>query len=95
MTAGTRGDGWALDDSGVVSVAASLDNGPGDPAELGQAYSGVQEAYPAFPGSDKAGFSLRDAGGRGGAACAGRHDHGQGQREDRPEAARADPVIFS
>ncbi len=55
---GSRGAGWVLDDSGVASVTAALDNGPANPAELGQAYPGVQEAYPAFPGSDKAGFSF-------------------------------------
>jgi hypothetical protein len=55
---GFRGYGWALDDSGVASVAASLDNGPATPAELGQASPGVKNAYPTFPSSDKAGFSF-------------------------------------
>jgi len=58
VTSGFRAFGWALDDSGVSSVTASLDNGPANPAELGQSFSGVKEAYPTFPGSDKAGFSF-------------------------------------
>ena len=58
VASGSRGYGWALDDSGVASVTASLDNGPAKPAELGQSYPGVKEAYPTFPNSDKAGFSF-------------------------------------
>jgi len=58
VASGSPGYGWALDDSGVASVTASLDNGPAKPAELGQSYPGVKEAYPTFPSSDKAGFSF-------------------------------------
>jgi hypothetical protein len=55
VASGSPGYGWALDDSGVASVTASLDNGPAT-AALGQSYPGVREAYPSFPNSDKAGF---------------------------------------
>ncbi|HYV40402.1 MAG TPA: hypothetical protein VEO02_01305 [Thermoanaerobaculia bacterium] len=58
VASGSAGYGWALDDSSVASVTASLDNGPAKPAELGQSYPGVKEAYPTFPNSDKAGFSF-------------------------------------
>ena len=56
VTAGTVATGWALDDSGVAGVSASLDNGPPFSATLGQAFPGVKEAYPTFPTADKAGF---------------------------------------
>jgi hypothetical protein len=56
VASGSQGYGWALDDSSVANVTASLDNGPAKPAELGQSYPGVKEAYPTFPNSDKAGF---------------------------------------
>ena len=55
---GSTGNGWALDDSGVASVTVSLDNGAALAATLGQAFSGVKEAYPTFPDSAKAGFSF-------------------------------------
>ncbi len=58
VASGSRGYGWALDDSGVESVTVSLDNGPAAPAQLAQNYPGVREAYPTFPDSDKAGFSF-------------------------------------
>jgi hypothetical protein len=58
VASGSPGYGWALDDSSVASVTASLDNGPAKPAELGRSYPGVKEAYPTFPNSDKAGFSF-------------------------------------
>ncbi len=58
VASGSRGYGWALDDSGVANIAVSLDNGPATPAELGQNYPGVRDAYPTFPNSDKAGFSF-------------------------------------
>ena len=56
VESGSRAYGWALDDSGVSIVIASLDNGPALPAELGQNSPAVQKAYPTFPNSDKAGF---------------------------------------
>lgn len=54
----SRAYGWALDDSGIVAVTVSLDNGPPAPAALGQNFPGVKEAYPTFPNSDKAGFGF-------------------------------------
>jgi hypothetical protein len=56
VASGSRAYGWALDDSGVTSVTASLDGGPAAPAELGQSSPAVKQAYPTFPNSDKAGF---------------------------------------
>jgi hypothetical protein len=56
VASGSRAYGWALDDSGVKSVIASLDGGPATPAELGQSSPVVKQAYPTFPNSDKAGF---------------------------------------
>jgi hypothetical protein len=58
MASGSWAYGWALDDSGIAAVTASLDNGPALPATLGQTFPGVKEAYPMYPGSDKAGFSF-------------------------------------
>jgi hypothetical protein len=58
VASGSVANGWALDDSGVASVTMSLDNGPGLAATLGQAFPGVKEAYPTFPGSDKPGFTF-------------------------------------
>jgi hypothetical protein len=52
----SRAYGWALDDSGVRRVTASLDNGPALPAALGQSSPAIKQAYPTFPDSDKAGF---------------------------------------
>lgn len=56
MASGSRAYGWALDDSGVRSVTATLDGGPAVAAELGQNSPVVKQAYPTFPNSDKAGF---------------------------------------
>ena len=56
MAPGSIATGWALDDSGVASVSASLDNGTPLTVTRGEAFPGVKEAYPAFPASDKAGF---------------------------------------
>jgi hypothetical protein len=56
VASGSVATGWALDDSGVARVTASLDNGPALAATRGQAFPGVREAYPTFPGSDKPGF---------------------------------------
>ena len=58
VASGSTATGWALDDSGVAGVAVSLDNGPAAAATLGQNFPGVREAYPTFPGSDKAGFTF-------------------------------------
>jgi hypothetical protein len=58
VASGSVATGWALDDSGVVSVTVSFDNGPALAAMRGQAFPGVREAYPTFRGSDKAGFSF-------------------------------------
>ena len=58
VASGSRALGWALDDSGVARVDGSLDNGPATPAELGQAFSGVKEAYPNYPNSDRPGFAF-------------------------------------
>jgi len=56
VATGSVATGWALDDSGVATVSASLDNGPPLAVTRGQAFPGVKEAYPTFPASDKAGF---------------------------------------
>jgi len=56
VASGSRAYGWALDDSGVKSVTASLDGGPATLAELGQGSPVVKQAYPTFPNSDRAGF---------------------------------------
>jgi hypothetical protein len=58
VASGSWAFGWALDDSGIVAVTVSLDNGPTAPAALGQSFPGVKEAYPTFPNSDKAGFGF-------------------------------------
>jgi hypothetical protein len=53
---GSWGYGWALDDSGIAAVTVSFDGGSGIPAQTGQAFPGVKEAYPNLPDNDKAGF---------------------------------------
>jgi Bacterial Ig domain len=58
VASGSRGAGWALDDSGVAKVEVALDESPKTPAQLGQPFPGVHEAYPTYPGSDKAGFTF-------------------------------------
>ena len=58
VAAGAWSYGWALDDSGVASVAVSLDNGPVSAAAVGQPFPGVKEAYPNYPDADKAGFGF-------------------------------------
>jgi len=50
------GTGWALDDSGIFQVTATADNGAVAPAQIGQAFPGVKEAYPESPDNDRAGF---------------------------------------
>lgn len=50
------GTGWALDDSGIFQVTATLDTGAIVPARLGDPFPGVKEAYPEMPNNDKAGF---------------------------------------
>ncbi len=56
VASGSRAYGWALDDSGVKSVTASLDNGSAISVELDQNSPVVKGAYPTFPNADKAGF---------------------------------------
>jgi hypothetical protein len=56
VTSGSRGYGWALDDSGITIITVSLDGAPAAPAEIDQSSPAVKEAYPTFPRSDKAGF---------------------------------------
>jgi hypothetical protein len=58
VASGFRAYGWALDDSGIAGVTASLDDGPPAAAALDQSFPGVREAYPTFPNSDKAGFGF-------------------------------------
>jgi|GEM_PF-336288 len=58
VASGSWAYGWALDDSGIASVSAALDNGPATQAATGQFYPGVKEAYPTFPNADKAGFGF-------------------------------------
>lgn len=58
VAAGAWSYGWALDDSGVASVAVSLDNGASSAAAIGQPFPGVKEAYPTYPDADKAGFGF-------------------------------------
>lgn len=50
------GTGWALDDSGIAQVTATVDNGAVSSAKIGQPFPGVKEAYPSLPDNDKAGF---------------------------------------
>jgi hypothetical protein len=50
------GTGWALDDSGIFQVTATADGGAPTPAQIGQAFPGVREAYPNLPDNEKAGF---------------------------------------
>ena len=50
------GTGWALDDSGILQVTATAENGSSAPAKIGQAFPGVKEAYPNMTDNDKAGF---------------------------------------
>jgi hypothetical protein len=56
VEAGSWGYGWALDDSGVAAVQASVDGGPQIFVKLGQPFPGVKEANPNIPDNDKAGF---------------------------------------
>ncbi len=58
VAGGTWAYGWALDESGVAKVEASLDSGPATPAATGQFFPGVKEAYPTYPDADKAGFGF-------------------------------------
>jgi hypothetical protein len=58
VSSGSWAFGWALDDSGIASVSAALDNGPATQALTGQFYPGVKEAYPNLPNADKAGFGF-------------------------------------
>ena len=58
VASGSRGAGWALDDSGVAKVEVGLDEGPRAAAELGKPFPGVHEAYPNYPDSDKSGFTF-------------------------------------
>jgi len=58
VASGSWAYGWALDDSGIASVSAALDNGPATQAAIGQFYPGVKESYPNFPNADKAGFGF-------------------------------------
>jgi hypothetical protein len=50
------GTGWALDDSGIASVTATIDGTTVVPARIGDAFPGVKEAHPEMPDNDKAGF---------------------------------------
>lgn len=50
------GTGWALDDSGIFQVTATVDGGPPSPARIGDPFPGVKEAHPEMPDNDKAGF---------------------------------------
>jgi len=56
VDSGGWGFGWALDDSGIASVAVSFDGGPAAAAKTGDPFPGVKEAYPNFPDNDRAGF---------------------------------------
>jgi hypothetical protein len=58
IASGAQGTGWALDDSGIAKVEVGLDDGARAEAQIGQPFSGVKEAYPTYPGSDKAGFTF-------------------------------------
>ena len=58
VASGSRGTGWALDDSGVAKVEVALDDKPKTAAQLGLPFPGVHEAYPTYPNSDKAGFTF-------------------------------------
>jgi hypothetical protein len=50
------GSGWALDDSGILTVTATSDTGAVAPARVGDPFPGVKEAHPEMPDNDKAGF---------------------------------------
>ena len=50
------GTGWALDDSGIAAVTATVDGGTGLSARIGDPFPGVKEAHPEMPDNDKAGF---------------------------------------
>lgn len=58
VASGSRGAGWALDDSGVAKIEVGLDDGPRAAATTGQPFPGVHEAYPTYPDSDKAGYTF-------------------------------------
>ena len=58
VASGSRGAGWALDDSGIAKVEVGLDEGPRVAATIGQPFPGVHEAYPNYADSDKAGFTF-------------------------------------
>jgi hypothetical protein len=58
VASGSRGSGWALDDSGVARVEVALDDSPKTQAQLGLPFPGVHDAYPTYPNSDKAGFAF-------------------------------------
>lgn len=50
------GTGWALDDSGIRQVTATLDGAASVPARIGDPFPGVKEAHPEMPDNEKAGF---------------------------------------
>jgi hypothetical protein len=50
------GTGWALDDSGILSVTATTDGVAVVPARIGDPFPGVKEAHPEMPNNDRAGF---------------------------------------
>jgi len=58
VAAGSWGFGWALDDSGVESVAVSADGSPPAPALLHQEFPGVAAVYPNHPDAAHPGFGF-------------------------------------
>ncbi|HJW14057.1 MAG TPA: hypothetical protein VJ776_05145 [Thermoanaerobaculia bacterium] len=59
VEAGAWGFGWALDDSGIARILVSADGGAGSPAPImGRPHPGVQETYPGYPDSERAGFGF-------------------------------------
>src|SRR5262249_40898073 len=59
VSPGDLGMGWALARSGILMVRLATDHGQGNQIAYGLPHPGVLQAYPAFPGSNHAGFAFQ------------------------------------
>jgi len=58
VAAGSRGFGWALDDSGIAQVRVASDSLAASLAVLGDAQPRIFEIYPQYPDAGRAGFGF-------------------------------------
>ncbi len=58
VRAGSRGFGWALDDSGIAQVRVGAEEGKPVPAVIGGSHAGIADIYPQYPDAEKAGFEF-------------------------------------